>query len=150
MIDSNKRIPFESWKDFSHNCPHFSLQISEHHSFPIATTEYWSQIKFEIKQNATLKGKRTGWRERSRKGSNVYHRETNSSLPTPRKYILQIGQVHFTIWTNAFYNLGGGGMIIISKANSSVAPPAGKEEFHHFLPSCSAEPFEPTLQCPHK
>ena len=41
------------------------------------------------------------------------------------KYILQSGQMHFTIWE--------GGMIIISKANSSVAPPAGKEEFHHFF-----------------
>ena len=94
------------------------------------------------------------------------------------KYILQFGQMHFTIWE--------GGMIIISKANSSVAPPAGKEEFHHFftellcrafwantavssqieiqkhhreiqtksqrnpilLPGCSADLFQPTLQCP--
>ena len=85
------------------------------------------------------------------------------------KYILQFGQMHFTIWE--------GGMIIISKANSSVAPPAGKEEFHHFftellcrafwantaavssqieiqknhpilLPGCSADLFQPRLQCP--
>ena len=60
-----------------------------------------------------LKGKRTGWRERSWRG-NVYYRTSNSSLLTPGKYIWQFGQIHFSLLENTSihldkYNLQFGG-----------------------------------------
>ena len=128
MIDSNKRIPFEPWRDFSHNCPHFSLQISEHHSFPIATTK--SDLRSNRMRLKRASGQ-VGEKEAGRGAMFINVKPIHHSrLPANTfykldKYILQFGQMHFTIWE--------GGMIIISKANSSVAPPAGKEEFHHFF-----------------
>ena len=106
----------------------FSLQISEHHSFPIATTK--SDLRSNRMRLKRASGQ-VGEKEAGRGAMFIIVKPIHHSrLPANTfykldKYILQFGQMHFTIWE--------GGMIIISKANSSVAPPAGKEEFHHFF-----------------
>ena len=66
-------------------------------------------------------------------------------------------QIHFTNWTNTFYNLdkcilqfGRGEWLSLVKPIHQWHRLPAKKSFIIFLPSCSAEPFEPTLQCPHK